>query len=441
MKVQYLFISFLLVFNLSLAQETNENEVKNNDFNRWSVEFNLGQSKGVRPFTDNYYSSNPKDYFNFSKVNHYDLGFRYMFNEYFGAKLDFSYDLFQNESGSGSLPFEAKMYGVGLQGVINIGRVLHFNSFTKRFGLLAHAGVKVSQFTPQTGIHKGITEDNGGVVFGLTPQFRLSNRFCLTGDFSVLSNMRQHYNWDGISISNDDNNLTGLMNTVSFGITYYIGKKSDVHADWYDNLLVQKDKDKVDVDARKRLDEIEALLSDADKDGVADYLDFENNTPGGVAVDTRGRFIDLNNNSIPDELESRDKNTNSQITNNNNSIISDVDVMKTLVERGYLNVFFKVNEVVPDDSSTSVLYTLLKFLKLNENVKISLKGFADVSGGNEFNEKLSENRAKFVHDFLVKNGVDISRISFSGKGVENAIITGNDELDYRFARRVSVFIE
>jgi OOP family OmpA-OmpF porin len=229
------------------------------------------------------------------------------------------------------------------------------------------------------------------------------------------------------------------MNTVSFGITYYIGKKSDVHADWFDKVVVQKEKDKVDVDARKRLDEIETLLSDVDKDGVPDYLDFESNTPGGVAVDTRGRFIDLNNNSIPDELESNDVNkTNSQ---GGNSKVSDVDVMKTLVEGGYLNVFFKVNEVVPDDSSTSALYTLLKFLKLNENVKISLKGFADVRGGNEFNEKLSENRAKFVRDFLVKNGVNISRISFSGKGVEIAIITGNDELDYRFARRVSVFIE
>jgi OOP family OmpA-OmpF porin len=45
------------------------------------------------------------------------------------------------------------------------------------------------------------------------------------------------------------------------------------------------------------------MLIDTDQDGVADYLDLEKNTVSGVMVDSK-RAIDLNNNNVPDELES-----------------------------------------------------------------------------------------------------------------------------------------
>ncbi len=427
----------MFIANLSIAQNSD-----NDDFNKWSVEGNVGISKGVRPFTTGYFSSNPKDYFNFTSVNHYDLGFRYMFNQYFGAKIDLSYDLFKNEEESGSLPFEAQMYGVSLQGVINLGRVLHFNTFTNRFGLLVHGGVKISQFTPKTGGFKEVTEDNGGVIFGVTPQFRVTKRIVLTADFSSLSNMRQHFNWDGMALSNKDNNLTGLMNTVTFGLTYYIGRKADVHADWYNEDAQQKQVENSTKDELKnRLEELEAKLSDVDKDGVADYLDFENNTPGGVAVDSRGRFLDKNANGIPDEMESNNGSFNSSTNSSNNTAIpTDVNVMKSLADNGFLNVYFDLNKDVPEESSTTILYSLYTYLKANDNVKISLKGYADVRGGSELNKKLSERRAKFVHDFLVKNGIDSSRISFLGDGVDNVVLSGNKNIDYRLSRRVSVFI-
>jgi OOP family OmpA-OmpF porin len=46
---------------------------------------------------------------------------------------------------------------------------------------------------------------------------------------------------------------------------------------------------------------IENKMLDSDKDGVADYLDEEQNTPAGAMVDTKGRSIDKNNNNVPDE--------------------------------------------------------------------------------------------------------------------------------------------
>ena len=52
-----------------------------------------------------------------------------------------------------------------------------------------------------------------------------------------------------------------------------------------------------------RINDLETLMNDTDKDGVPDYLDVENNSITGVAVDTKGRMIDVNKNGVPDELE------------------------------------------------------------------------------------------------------------------------------------------
>ena len=247
--------------------------------------------------------------------------------------------------------------------------------------------------------------------------------------------MRQHYNWDGVSLSNKDNNLTGLMYTVSFGLTYYIGNKSEVHADWYSVNEVNKKKDKVDEEARKRLDELETLLSDVDKDGVPDYLDFENNTPGGVAVDTRGRFIDMNKNNVPDELE--DNNGNNAFVDYE---IGKYDAIKSLVENGYLNIFFDLNSVVPNESSSNNLLIVLDFMKKYPDAKIKLVGYADTRGGKEFNIDLSSRRSRFVYNYLVKNGVSSSRLSVDGRGVDSTYVSDNKELDYRMARRVAILL-
>jgi len=440
MKIQYIVACFFAL-SLSFAQS-------NDDFNKWSVEVNAGQSKGITPFTENYYSSNPKDYFNITNVNHYDLGFRYMFNQYFGTKLDFGYDTFKNEEGSGSLPFESKFYSVSIQGVINLTNVLHFNTFTKRFGLLVHGGLKVSQFSPSFGVHKEVTEDNGGVVIGFTPQFRISNRFAATLDYSTLTNLRQHYNWDGAALSNRDNNLTGKMSTVSLGITYYIGRKADVHADWYYDSVQEVKKAKVDDEARKRLDELETMLQDTDKDGIADYLDFENNTPGGVAVDSRGRFVDVNGNSVPDELEGgkvipgsngvNGTSTNGGFAGNASNV--NYDAIKSLVENEYVNIFFDLNSHIPSQSSSNNLLVILNFMKKYPASKIQLIGYADSRGGAELNKNLSSKRSTFVLNYLVKNGIDANRISTEARGVDATYSSDSKEIDFRMARRVTVIL-
>ena len=421
-----LFSAFLLSFLLGHTQEKAKGE-----YNRWSLEVNAGNNKAVKPFAAGNYSSDPTKYFYFNGVQHYDIGARYMFSNLFGLKLDFAYDQVKNLEGSGSLPFETQQNRLGLQGVVNLSRVLRFETFTNRFGLLVHAGVQVSTLTPQLGINKDVTEDNGGIMFGLTPQVRINKWIALTGDFTVISNVRQHFNWDG-TYSASDNNLSGLLYNTSLGLTFYLGKK-EKHADWYLATDKLKGLSSKDDEARVKIAEIEKMLEDTDRDGVPDYRDAENNTPAGIAVDAKGRFIDLNKNGVADELERK-----STIEDKVKEEAQSQDIAQALIEKGYVNVFFDVNKDNPNNGSTNNMFQIIEYLRTHPQVKVTLKGFADVRGDEAKNLDLSKRRAQNVFDIISASGIEASRITIAGEGVDASYPNTKTGLD--LARRVSVSI-
>lgn len=431
MKKTLILIALISMGNKAISQEEanskNESLKEKGLFNRWSIELNAGQNKAVRPYSTGYYSSDPTSFFNFSGINHYDLGVRYMFSNLFGLKLDGGYDLMENQSGSGSLPFETQQYRIGLQGVANLGRLLRFESFSNRLNILGHAGIQVSRLESKMGITKGLKEDNGGVMIGLTPQLRLSSWLVLTGDFTVISNVRQHLNWDG-EYSAEANNLTGMMYNTTLGLTVYLGKK-EKHADWF---IPEVDKDNA---TQKRLADLETYLQDTDRDGVVDGIDLDNTTPNGVAVDSRGRAIDINKNGVPDELEPR--NGKDGLTS---KTVSKEDAIKVLIEKGYLNIFYDVNKDQPNSGSTNNVYYVIKFLRSYPDAKVTLQGFADVRGNEKSNKDLSKRRAEKLYDIMRASNIDAGRIKISGEGVDTNY-PSNTQIGLDLARRVSIILE
>ena len=431
MKTIYVF-AFLLASVLFAHAQTMSDTTSTTPYKRWAIELSVGQNKPIRPFTSGYYSSNPNRYFNFGTVKHFEVGVRYMFNPKFGLKLDGAYDQIMNQSNSGSLPFESRQYRVGLQGVVNIGRVLNFESFTNRLGLLAHAGIQVSMFTPQIGINKDRTEDNGGIILGLTPQFRITNWLVLHGNFSVLNNVRQHFNWDGNYAAVDDN-LSGVMYTSSLGLTFYPGKNK-VHADWYSDVNAAKVVKSKDEDAHQRLDKIETMLNDVDRDGVPDYLDRENNTPAGVAVDSRGRIIDTNRNGVPDELEKEARDGKDGSLTHKSTF---AHVATQLLQEGYVNIFYDVNQDLPNSGSINNVYYIIQYLKKNPNSNIELVGYADLNGDESANQELSNRRASKLQNFIVASGINQARIKIKGAGEDKNQIN-DSKIGLGMARRVSI---
>jgi len=202
------------------------------EVNKWSFEFGLGSNKAVRPFGTGYNSSE-KEFFSLQNLNHFDFGFRYMLNSKFGIKSDIAFDEIINKLDNGSLPFRSLQYRIGFQGVVDLGKVFEFNTFTNTIGLLGHGGIQLSQFKSKTGTgtQEAVVESDRGFVLGITPQIKLSEWTVLTTDFSLLTNLKQRLNWDG-SVSAKENNLTGLLYSTTIGLTFYLGK-NERHSDWF----------------------------------------------------------------------------------------------------------------------------------------------------------------------------------------------------------------
>lgn len=391
-------------------------------FNRWTIDVYAGQAKGIKPYAAGYFSSNPTKYFG-AQINSFGAAARYMLSPKFGFKFDLNYDKFTEQSGSGSLPFETYQYRIGLQGVANAVRLFGLEESLGRFGLLLHGGVQMARMHSDV-VNKD--ELNGGLVVGFAPQYRISNSLALSLDVSLFNNFKQHLNWDG-SYAAGSENLSGQLITTTFGVSYSFGNEK-IHGDW---AIIKDKKDKEIEALNSRIGEIETLMNDADKDGVPDYLDVENNSIAGVAVDTKGRMVDKNNNGVPDELE---KYIDTSITNNNNTVMSK-GMIEQLINDGYIAAYFDKSVSLPTPGSSDNIGFILNYLRNNPTAKVEISGYADQVGNDAKNQKLAAARAENIKDILVKAGIDPSRLTAKGAGIDSSV-DKNSEYAKRLVRKV-----
>ncbi|MAP81090.1 MAG: cell envelope biogenesis protein OmpA [Aequorivita sp.] len=374
------------------------------DYNKWSIEVAGGLHKAERPFAAGYYTDTPS----FGQVS---LGTRYMFNHRFGLKLDLGYSTLKEDDGS--LPFKSNYYRVSLQGVANLGSILKFETWTNTIGLLGHAGAGYSQFSPKEPVDFENNDNMLNVVAGITPQIKLGDRVALTTDLSVVGNIRQHNTWDGTQ-PNLSRGFDGLKVNFSAGLTFYLGKH-EKHADWY-----FQEEDFMDrlTEYEERISKIETDLIDSDQDGVPDYLDREPNTVSGVAVNTKGIAVDKNENGIPDELEGP---LDSRYTKKGEVTQGGDGSIAELLNKGYVNVYFRFNSTTPETYSLEAINYLMKYMKDHPSANAELVGFADEIGDPAYNQQLSEKRAKRVYDILVAAGIAESRLEYRGGGEDDAV--------------------
>jgi len=102
------------------------------------------------------------------------------------------------------------------------------------------------------------------------------------------------------------------------------------------------------------------------------------------------------------------------------------------------NVFFDTDKFVLKPKSKTELERLSKMLKDNPELKIEIAGHTDDQGNASANQLLSENRAKSVMEFLIRNGIESSRLTHHGYG-QNSPIASNDTEDGRQQNRRTEF--
>ena len=92
-------------------------------------------------------------------------------------------------------------------------------------------------------------------------------------------------------------------------------------------------------------------------------------------------------------------------------------------------VYFAFNSIGIKQSELSKLNGILRTLKENPNMKVTVTGWCDTKGSVTVNKRISRQRAETVKTWLVKNGIEASRITAIGNG-------SDDTQDADKARRV-----
>lgn len=104
------------------------------------------------------------------------------------------------------------------------------------------------------------------------------------------------------------------------------------------------------------------------------------------------------------------------------------------------NIFFELDKSILKDESYSELNKLKDFLKKNSSISIEIAGHTDKQGSHDYNQTLSQNRAKAVYDFLVSEGITQDRLKYKGYSYDKPIDTNDTKVGRAKNRRTEFII-
>jgi outer membrane protein OmpA-like peptidoglycan-associated protein len=167
---------------------------------------------------------------------------------------------------------------------------------------------------------------------------------------------------------------------------------------------------------------------DTDNDGVADP---EDRCPEQSGLERFQGCPDTDGDGIPDP-DDLCPNSIGPAANKGCPEIKKED--KEVLEFAMQAVQFEHNSSVLRPESFVILNQVAEIMSRYPDYRVEIAGHTDNTGGSEYNQKLSENRAKSCFDYLADRGVNRSRMSYTGYG-ETKPIASNDTLTGRQLNR------
>jgi OOP family OmpA-OmpF porin len=105
------------------------------------------------------------------------------------------------------------------------------------------------------------------------------------------------------------------------------------------------------------------------------------------------------------------------------------------------NVLFDFDKSAIKPEGAAILDRLVAFLKENPEKRVDFEGHADWIGTDAYNQKLSERRATAAKDYVMKKGVDASRLTTRGFGETKPIADNKTKEGRAKNRRVEVKVQ
>ncbi|WP_205421012.1 peptidoglycan-associated lipoprotein Pal [Sphingomonas mesophila] len=111
-----------------------------------------------------------------------------------------------------------------------------------------------------------------------------------------------------------------------------------------------------------------------------------------------------------------------------------------VAKAGSDTVYFGTDEHSLDSASQATLAAQARWMLANPRVRASIEGHADERGTREYNMALGERRANAARDYLVSQGVPVTRLIVTSWGKEKPVAAGSDETAWAQNRRAVTVI-
>ncbi|MFC0772790.1 OmpA family protein [Terrimonas alba] len=175
-------------------------------------------------------------------------------------------------------------------------------------------------------------------------------------------------------------------------------------------------------------------IPDTDKDGINDEED-KCPAEAGPASNQGCPFVDTDGDGIPDP---EDKCPSLAGTKENQGCPEVKEEVVKKVNYAAQNIYFATGKSTLLSKSFKGLNEVAQIMKENTDLKLAIDGHTDDVGNDAFNQKLSENRAAAVKAYLVKKGVDESRLESVGHGETEPVADNKTAAGRQKNRRVEL---
>ena len=174
---------------------------------------------------------------------------------------------------------------------------------------------------------------------------------------------------------------------------------------------------------------------DMDGDGVNNAQDQCPSTPAGTSVDARGCAVkDTDNDGV---VDSKDECANTPSRDKVDAVGCSVfEKEEVSVE---LDILFANNSSVISNADSARIQNFVDFMNRYPNTQAVVEGHSSSVGTAEYNQFLSEKRAKAVRQLLIDDyGIDAGRLEAQGFGESQLKDTSNTAEAHRINRRIEV---
>ncbi len=104
-------------------------------------------------------------------------------------------------------------------------------------------------------------------------------------------------------------------------------------------------------------------------------------------------------------------------------------------------LYFKFGTSDLTKESEEMLPEIMDTIRAREVCTVSIIGHSDTMGPEEYNIKLSYQRAKMINDLLVDKGVTCDKMTVSSHGENDQLVKTGDDVSMPKNRRVEIMVK